>query len=202
MSSFSSQATCSRSAFHGKAHGEPPSRSDARPDDARLVPRPPPARGHEAPACAAAMRRGSSGRLAHVELCSRSGSWRRPSSPRTAATRRDRRENNREKARAALRRPSIPVASVKVVEALPAWSEYSDRRRGTRVPYARLWRFPCGSRGHASTRWYLHCRYCSNLSLPDHLLSAVTGVYTEQGGRPQTRSSYFPPPSGASLAQA
>ncbi len=145
---------------------------------------------------------GLHGRLARVELRSRSGSWRRPSSPRTAATRRDRRENNREKARAALRRPSIPVASVKVVEALPAWSEYSDRRRGTRVPYARLWRFPCGSREHASTRWYLHCRYCSNLSLPDHLLSAVTGVYTEQGGRPQTRSSYFPRKNAAGRTQS
>ena len=48
------------------------------------------------------------------------------------------------------------------------------RRRGTRVPYAWLWRFPDGSREHASTRWYLHCRYCWNLSRPDHLLSAVS----------------------------
>ena len=55
------------------------------------------------------------------------------------------------------------------------------RRRGTRVPFARLWRFPSGSRGHASTRWYLHCRYCWNLSRPDHLLSAVRpNVYRDR----------------------
>src|SRR6187551_1973928 len=46
-----------------------------------------------------------------------------------------------------------------------------------RVPFARLWRFPSGSRGHASARWYLHCRYCWNLSRPDHLLSAVAPLY-------------------------
>src|SRR3954466_16398858 len=32
---------------------------------------------------------------------------------------------------------------------------------------------PRRSRGHASTRWYLHCPYCQN-PLPDHLLSAVS----------------------------
>ena len=65
----------------------------------------------------------------------------------------------------------------------------NGRRRGTRVPYARLWRFPSGSREHASTRWYLHCRYCWNLSRPDHLLSAVARMYTEQrvdDGKPAT----------------
>ena len=50
------------------------------------------------------------------------------------------------------------------------------RRREARVPYAWLWRFPSGSRGHASTRWHLHCRYCTNLT-PDHLLSVVLRVY-------------------------
>ncbi len=64
-----------------------------------------------------------------------------------------------------------------------------DRRRGMRVPYARLWRFPCGSREHASTRWYLHCRYCWNLSRPDHLLSAVAQMYTEPSGRRQARTA-------------
>ena len=39
---------------------------------------------------------------------------------------------------------------------------------------------PRRSRGHASTRWYLHCRYCTNLT-PDHLLSAVLRV--QHGGR-------------------
>src|SRR6266516_3740484 len=33
------------------------------------------------------------------------------------------------------------------------------------------------SRGHASTRWYLRCRYFVNRSLPDHLLSAVVAGY-------------------------
>jgi hypothetical protein len=83
----------------------------------------------------------------------------------------------REKARAASRRPSIPVASVgfgRGASCLASRSKARDRRRGTRAPYARLWRFPSGSRGHASTRWYLHCRYCWNLSRPDHLLSAVS----------------------------
>ena len=81
-----------------------------------------------------------------------------------------------EKAKAAFRRPSNPVTSVGLVEALPACPltlRRDGRRRGTRVPYARLWRFPSRSREHTSTRWYLHCRYCSNLSRPDHLLSAV-----------------------------
>ena len=92
----------------------------------------------------------------------------------------------REKARAAFRRPSIPVASVGFGRGASYLSPASitrglGRRRGMRVPFARLWRFPSGSRGHASTRWYLHCRYCWNLSRPDHLLSAVRpNVYRER----------------------
>ena len=91
-----------------------------------------------------------------------------------------------EKARAAFRRPSIPVASVGFGRGASYLSPASitrspGRRRGMRVPFARLWRFPSGSRGHASTRWYLHCRYCWNLSRPDHLLSAVRpNVYRER----------------------
>src|SRR6478752_8513645 len=58
-----------------------------------------------------------------------------------------------------------------------------------RVPFARLWRFPSGSRGHASTRWYLHCRYCWNLSRPDHLLSAVRpNVYRDRWTTASTAS--------------
>ena len=93
----------------------------------------------------------------------------------------------REKARAAFRRPSIPVASVgfgrgaSCLNPAPI-TRGMGRRRGMRVPFARLWRFPSGSQGHASTRWYLHCRYCWNLSRPDHLLSAVRpNVYRERG---------------------
>jgi hypothetical protein len=82
-----------------------------------------------------------------------------------------------EKAKAAFRRPSYPVASVgfgRGASSLSPLGSRESRRRRMRVPYARLWRFPSGSRGHASTRWYLHCRYCWNLSRPDHLLSAVS----------------------------
>src|SRR4029079_1039007 len=43
---------------------------------------------------------------------------------------------------------------------------------------------PRRSRGHASTRWYLHCRYCTNLT-PDHLLSAVRAPYQRGWTDPQ-----------------
>jgi hypothetical protein len=74
--------------------------------------------------------------------------------------------------RAGLPRPSIPVPVVFSVGALPARPSIQTGGAKRESPTLAR-RFPFGSRGHAPTRWHLHCPYLK-ISRSDHLLSVVS----------------------------